>query len=182
MILIDMMTTLQAVSLQPSSGACFAKESGPREGLEGDWEGEDLKVQMTMICEEDVLISGNIQTTNPVNISHVLEFTHLIKRPSLKKHTSCKGGPHTKLGLLCLLFLTHRSQQKLRAVLVNGGWELLLETPSPVKSPRCSNCPFLTSIKNVKMLDNMCSIHTTRSILQHRMATSSLQGQSCRQG
>ena len=92
-----MMTTLQAVSLQPSSGACFAKESGPREGLEGDWEGEDLKVQMMMICDEDVLISGNIQTTNPVNISHVLKFTHLIKRPCLKKHASCTGGPHTNL-------------------------------------------------------------------------------------
>ena len=35
---------MQAVSIQPSSGTSFAKEAGPREGLEGDWEGEDLKV------------------------------------------------------------------------------------------------------------------------------------------
>ena len=40
------LSPIQAVSLQPSSGACFSKEAGPREGLEGDWEGEDLKVQM----------------------------------------------------------------------------------------------------------------------------------------
>ena len=40
------LSPIQAVSLQPSSGACFAKKAGPREGLEGDWEGEDLKVQM----------------------------------------------------------------------------------------------------------------------------------------
>merc|ERR1711971_1186139 len=36
----------QAVSIQPSSGTSFAKEAGPREGLEGDWEGEDLKVSI----------------------------------------------------------------------------------------------------------------------------------------
>lgn len=36
----------QAVSLHLSSGASFAKVEGPREGLEGDWEGEDLKVSI----------------------------------------------------------------------------------------------------------------------------------------
>ena len=35
---------MQAVSIQTSSGACFAKVDGPREGIEGDWEGEDVKV------------------------------------------------------------------------------------------------------------------------------------------
>ena len=53
------LSPIQAVSLQPSSGACFAKEAGPREGLEGDWEGEDLKVQMMTICDEDVPITCN---------------------------------------------------------------------------------------------------------------------------
>ena len=42
-LLLTLLLT-QAVSIQPSSGTSFAKEAGPREGLEGDWEGEDLKV------------------------------------------------------------------------------------------------------------------------------------------
>ena len=41
---------MQAVSLHLSSGASFAKVEGPREGLEGDWEGEDLKVRMVDVC------------------------------------------------------------------------------------------------------------------------------------
>merc|ERR1712156_177489 len=36
----------QVVSIQASSGASFAKVDGPRVGLEGDWEGEDLKVSI----------------------------------------------------------------------------------------------------------------------------------------
>ena len=43
-LLADDTLLMQAVSIQPSSGTSFAKEAGPREGLEGDWEGEDLKV------------------------------------------------------------------------------------------------------------------------------------------
>jgi len=82
----------QAVSLQPSSGACFAKEAGPREGLEGDWEGDDLKVSIeaeggagkwrvgatvgnSLSCE--VTQDGDKFTSGPVMSTRMMPPPHL---------------------------------------------------------------------------------------------------------
>ena len=62
---------MQAVSLHLSSGASFAKVEGPREGLEGDWEGEDLKVRMVDVCT--LLISPAFPPRFPLKQRPVLE-------------------------------------------------------------------------------------------------------------
>merc|ERR1719357_747469 len=54
----------QVVSIQVSSGASFAKVDGPRVGLEGDWQGEDLK-------------DGDKFTSGPVRSSRMMAPPHL---------------------------------------------------------------------------------------------------------
>jgi len=82
----------QVVSIQASSGASFAKVDGPRVGLEGDWQGEDLKVSIEadndtgkwslaatvgncMSCE--VVQDGDKFTSGPVRSSRMMAPPHL---------------------------------------------------------------------------------------------------------
>jgi len=80
----------QAVSLQPSSGGSFAKVEGAREGIEGDWEGEDLKVSIeaeggkwrvgatvgnSLSCE--VTQDGDKFTSGPVMSTRMMPPPHL---------------------------------------------------------------------------------------------------------
>ena len=84
-----------------------------------------------------------------LNNSLMLERIHIPIHHCLQQHSICTCSSYQLL--IFSYFPLHRSQLKPRAV--NGGWELLSETRSPAKSPRCVN----DSVSNILIL------HTTQT-------------------